>query len=149
MTRVWFESLWSLKHNLKLQCKKFSRTRDIPNFPTQGWAGTAFCTRKRSETYAFSHILGTLFLLFLTSSSTLKADKNSTLQCTLINFRLNCLKKKFRKLYRTWSRLPHLPRSTPGPLIICQYMVTAQSKTTIPHVPTNVPLQTTFYNITD
>ena len=40
-----------LNHNLKLQCKKFSRTRDIPNFPTQGWAGTAFCTRKRSETY--------------------------------------------------------------------------------------------------
>ena len=25
-----------LNHNLKLQCKKFSRTRDIPNFPTQG-----------------------------------------------------------------------------------------------------------------
>ena len=40
-----------LNHNLKLQCKKFSRTRDIRNFPTQGWAGTAFCTRKRSETY--------------------------------------------------------------------------------------------------
>ena len=40
-----------LNHNLKLQCKKLSRTRDIPNFPTQGWAGTAFCTRKRSETY--------------------------------------------------------------------------------------------------
>ena len=44
-----------LNHNLKLQCKKFSRTRDIPNFPTQGWAGTAFCTRKRSETYPFYH----------------------------------------------------------------------------------------------
>ena len=27
--------------------------------------------------YAFSHILETLFLLFLTSSSTLNADKNS------------------------------------------------------------------------
>ena len=38
-------------HNLKLQSKKLSRTRDIPNFPTQGWVGTAFCTRKRSETY--------------------------------------------------------------------------------------------------
>ena len=38
-------------HNLKLQCKKFNRTRDIQIFPTQGWAGTAFCTRKRSETY--------------------------------------------------------------------------------------------------
>ena len=38
-------------HNLKLQCKKFNRTRDIRNFPTQGWADTAFCTRKRSETY--------------------------------------------------------------------------------------------------
>ena len=40
-------------HNLKLQSKKLSRTRDIPNFPTQGWADTAFCTRKRSETYIF------------------------------------------------------------------------------------------------
>ena len=40
-------------HNLKLQSKKLSRTRDIPNFPTQGWAGTAFCTRKRSETCYF------------------------------------------------------------------------------------------------
>ena len=62
MTRVWFEAYGVLNHNLKLQCKKFSRTRDIPNFPTQGWAGTAFCMRKRSETYAFSHILETLFL---------------------------------------------------------------------------------------
>ena len=40
-------------HNLKLQCKKFNRTRDIRIFPTQGWAGTAFCTRKRSETYLY------------------------------------------------------------------------------------------------
>ena len=40
-----------LNHNLKLQCKKFSRTRDIQNFPTQGWADTAFCTRNWSETY--------------------------------------------------------------------------------------------------
>ena len=40
-------------HNLKLQSKKLSRTRDIPNFPTQGWADTAFCTRKRSETYIY------------------------------------------------------------------------------------------------
>ena len=46
-----------LNHNLKLQCKKFSRTRDIPNFPTQGWAGTAFCTRKRSETYMLTPVI--------------------------------------------------------------------------------------------
>ena len=39
-------------NNLQLQSKKLSRTRDIPNFSTQGWADTAFCTRKRSETYA-------------------------------------------------------------------------------------------------
>ena len=44
-------------HNLKLQCKKFNRTRDIQNFPTQGWADTAFCTRKRSETYTYSKLL--------------------------------------------------------------------------------------------
>ena len=43
-------------HNLKLQSKKLSRTRDIPNFPTQGWADTAFCTRKRSETYRSTFI---------------------------------------------------------------------------------------------
>ena len=41
-----------LNHNLKLQSKKLSRTRDIPNFPTQGWADTAFCMRNWSETYA-------------------------------------------------------------------------------------------------
>ena len=40
-----------LNHNLKLQCKKLSRTRDIPNFPTQGSADTAFYTRNWSETY--------------------------------------------------------------------------------------------------
>ena len=38
-------------HNLKLQSKKFSRTRDICNFPTQGWADTAFYTHNWSETY--------------------------------------------------------------------------------------------------
>ena len=39
-------------HNLKLQSKKLTKTRDIPNFPTQGWADTAFYTRNWSETYA-------------------------------------------------------------------------------------------------
>ena len=51
MTRVWFRAYGVSNHNLKLQCKKFNRTRDIRNFPTQGWADTAFCTRKQSETY--------------------------------------------------------------------------------------------------
>ena len=37
--------------------------------------------------YAFSHILGTLFLSFLTSISTAKVDKNRTLHCTSINLR--------------------------------------------------------------
>ena len=37
--------------------------------------------------YAFSHILQTFFILFLTASSTLKTDKSSTLHYTLINFR--------------------------------------------------------------
>ena len=40
-------------HHLKLQSKKFSRTRDIPNFPTQGCVGTAFYASKWSETYIF------------------------------------------------------------------------------------------------
>ena len=43
-------------HNLKLQSKKFSRTRDIPNFPTQGCAGTAFYASNWSETYVSSEI---------------------------------------------------------------------------------------------
>ena len=44
-------------HNLKLQSKKLSRTRDIPNFPTQGWVDTAFCMHKRSETYVLPTFL--------------------------------------------------------------------------------------------
>ena len=40
-------------HHLQLQPKKLSRTRDIPNFPTQGWADTAFYMHNWSETYAF------------------------------------------------------------------------------------------------
>ena len=42
-----------LNHNLKLQSKKLSRTRDIPNFPTQGWVDTAFYMCNWSETYVF------------------------------------------------------------------------------------------------
>ena len=37
--------------------------------------------------YAFSHILETLFLSFLTASSTPKTDKNSTSHCNSINLR--------------------------------------------------------------
>ena len=37
--------------------------------------------------YAFSHILETLFLSFLTSILTPKVDKNRTLHCTSINLR--------------------------------------------------------------
>ena len=37
--------------------------------------------------YAFSHILETLFLQFLTPTSTPKVDKNRTLDCTSINLR--------------------------------------------------------------
>ena len=53
-------------HNLKLQSKKLSRTRDIPNFPTQGWADTAFCTRNWSETYLSNVIFVTHFPDFCT-----------------------------------------------------------------------------------
>ena len=51
-------------HNLKLQSKKLSRTRDIPNFPTQGWADTAFYTRNWSETYKFQDHLIFFKILF-------------------------------------------------------------------------------------
>ena len=43
-------------HNLKLQTKKFSRTIDIPNFPTQGWADTAFYMSNWNGTYAFPFV---------------------------------------------------------------------------------------------
>ena len=48
-------------HNLKLQSKKLSRTRDIPNFPTQGWADTALNTRNWSETYRSGLLLKDTF----------------------------------------------------------------------------------------
>ena len=38
-------------HHLKLKPKKFSRTWDIPNFPSQGWVDTAFCTSNWNGTY--------------------------------------------------------------------------------------------------
>ena len=38
-------------HHPQLQPKKLSRTRDIPNFPTQGWVDTTFYKRNGSETY--------------------------------------------------------------------------------------------------
>ena len=41
-------------HYLKLRPKKFSRTRDIPNFPTQGWGDTAFYTSNWNLTYFIS-----------------------------------------------------------------------------------------------
>ena len=40
-------------HNLKLQSKQLNRTRDICNFPTKGWADTAFSMRNWSETYKY------------------------------------------------------------------------------------------------
>ena len=42
-------------HHLKLQSKRFSRTRDIPNFPTQGWGDTAFTTNNSNGTFSFSN----------------------------------------------------------------------------------------------
>ena len=59
-------------HNLKLQSRKLSRTRDNPNFPTQGWADTAFCTRKRSETYTFSETRISFTLLIQNTNITPK-----------------------------------------------------------------------------
>ena len=40
-----------LNHHSQLQPKKLSRMWDIPNFPTQGWADTAFCTINWNCTY--------------------------------------------------------------------------------------------------
>ena len=48
--------------------------------------------------YAFSHILETLFLPFLASSSTPKSDKNRTFHCTLINLRYFYIITHFAKI---------------------------------------------------
>ena len=49
--------------------------------------------------YAFSHILDTLFLKFLTSISTLKVDKNGTLDYTSINLRHSYILHLFFNLH--------------------------------------------------
>ena len=49
--------------------------------------------------YAFFHILKTLFLLFLASTSMPKADKNRTLDCTSINLRYFCKLHPFLNLH--------------------------------------------------
>ena len=67
-------------HNLKLQCKKFNRTRDIRNFPTQGWGDTAFCTRKRSETYVFS------LQMQIKWSKTYHISMCGSLKCSMVIF---------------------------------------------------------------
>ena len=48
--------------------------------------------------YAFSHILETLFLSFLTSILTPKVDKNRTLEFTSINLRHSCILHLFFNL---------------------------------------------------
>ena len=40
-----------LNHHLQWQPKMFSRMWDIPNFPTQGWADTAFYASNWNGTY--------------------------------------------------------------------------------------------------
>ena len=67
-------------HNLKLQSKKLSRTRDIPNFPIQGWADSAFCTRNWSETYEKNRT----FALALAGKDT--ACLGRTVELKLFNF---------------------------------------------------------------
>ena len=49
--KQWFNIFLIISEARQLQSKKLSRTRDIPNFPTQGWADTAFYTHNWSETY--------------------------------------------------------------------------------------------------
>ena len=58
-------------HHLKLQPKKFSRTRDIWHFPTQGWADTAFYTSNWNRTYTFGNNMNLL-------------DKSPTIKCETI-----------------------------------------------------------------
>ena len=85
-------------HNLKLQSKKLSRTRDIPNFPTQGWADTAFCTHKRSETYEFS---GSLVPSLPLPSQLTKISGSACIgnqrQTSSTLFLLVCLRRKLLK----------------------------------------------------
>ena len=51
--------------------------------------------------YSFSHILETLFLSFMTPSSTPKTDKNGILHCSLINLRYFYIIIHFAKNYIT------------------------------------------------
>ena len=68
---------------------KRSHAREASNL----WLGSRACLRALEAfgflmlKYAFSHILETLFLSFLTSISTPKVDKNRALHCTSINLR--------------------------------------------------------------
>ena len=64
-------------YNLKLQSKKLSRTRDIPNFPTQGWADTAFDTRNGSETYWSVDIDNWSAGFKITDSNEIKLDEEN------------------------------------------------------------------------
>ena len=64
---------------------------------TNLWPGSRACLRAMEAfgflmlKYIFSHILETLFLLFLTSTLTPKADKNRILDCTAINMKYSCI----------------------------------------------------------
>ena len=80
---------------------KWSQVSEVSNL----WPG--FRTHLRAlETfgflmlkYAFSHILETLFLSFLTSILTPKVDKNRALEVTSINLRHSCILHLFFNLH--------------------------------------------------
>ena len=80
-------------HNLKLQSKKLSRTRDIPNFPTQGWADTTFCMRNWSETYLCHSYLAQCTIYHFSSVEAYllwKCCSNAMGSFTTINMTLEC-----------------------------------------------------------
>ena len=56
ITSVWIDNLEVSNYHSRLQPKKLSRTRDIWNFPTKGWADTAFYTSYWIRTYKIADL---------------------------------------------------------------------------------------------
>ena len=71
-------------HHQKLQSKKFSRMWDIPNFPTQGWVDTAFCTSSWNHTYVTRWIVITYLIHAVKTSNNVSEFMHSN--CIMLSY---------------------------------------------------------------
>ena len=83
-------------YHLNLQSENVSRSRDIHNFPTQGWADTAFYMRNWSETYVPLN-----FRTMRKLSDLYSGIFQNSLTCAKWNFPLNF--RSMRKLSDLYS----------------------------------------------